>query len=247
MRKKVFIICTISFALFIIPLGFSFCTNAKTNNMNNINRFDLCTDLLKIEYANPYNDLKNAIMKNDFRFIALKLNSVIIPGTDDAYPGFHSEYQKYLHLGYVIFEGITENTKNYKHGRLVTIAKLYAKIYNHSLLTKLKGFEVYDFDKDYSSFHPDLLRIEKANPYEDFEKTRIDKKLNFLAMRGYALYFPGIEGFQKSGKYGYKTIGGSSDSIRNYEHGRLNAIAEYYATIYNQLVLEELEREKQKK
>ena len=38
-------------------------------------------------------------------------------------------------------------------------------------------------------------------------------------------------------KYGYKIISGTSDVVRNYEQGRLTAIAMYYAKKYNNKLL----------
>jgi len=80
----------------------------------------------------------------------------------------------------------------------------------------------------------DLPKYEKANPDNDLKAAIARNDLRFKALRGYAEYVPGVNDYyQKYSKYGLDVIKGTSDVIQSYEHGRLTAIAEYYANHYN--------------
>lgn len=79
----------------------------------------------------------------------------------------------------------------------------------------------------------ELRRYEKANPDQDLRSGIERNDLRFKGLSGYVVDVPGVEDNILIQKYGVDVIGGTSDVIRSYEHGRLTAIARYYAEHYN--------------
>lgn len=81
----------------------------------------------------------------------------------------------------------------------------------------------------------ELRKIELANPEDDLRIAIAAGDLRFIALMGYSRYVPGVlhcfSDYERT--YGYKIVKGTSDSVENYEQGRLTAIAEYYAKTYN--------------
>lgn len=105
--------------------------------------------LPEIEHANPYDDLKSAVAKGDYRFIALYGEGKYYPGTE-LMPDFEKNYGDY---GYKSVYGTSDAVSSYEQGRLTAIAQYYAKRYNSKLMdvlenkkswNKLKIIEGYD-------------------------------------------------------------------------------------------------------
>ena len=85
-----------------------------------------------------------------------------------------------------------------------------------------------------------LQWVENADPIEDASKALARGNTKFMAVYGYALYIPGIEGnsIKKAYEKGnYIAIEGTGDDLCSEEHARLNIIASEYAKIYNQQLL----------
>lgn len=85
-----------------------------------------------------------------------------------------------------------------------------------------------------------LRWIESANPDLDARQAIKRKDFRLRAIYGYSLIVPGVEQtnyveYQK--KYGFNPIEGTSDSLVNAEHARLNQLAYTYAEKYNEVIL----------
>ena len=85
-----------------------------------------------------------------------------------------------------------------------------------------------------------LRWIESANPDLDARQAIKRKDFRLRAIYGYSLIVPGVEQtnydeYQK--KYGFNPIEGTSDSLVNAEHARLNQLAYRYAEKYNEVIL----------
>ena len=92
------------------------------------------------------------------------------------------------------------------------------------------------------SYHPDLLRIEHAEPSIDLKEALQQHDFRFIAIMGYAVYVPGVDDYYENyERYGYKIIEGTSDVIEDSEHGRLIGIAIHYAEIYNKLLIKHIQ------
>lgn len=91
-------------------------------------------DLQKYEKANPENDLKAAIARNDLRFKALMGYGLTVPGVAD----YNEKYSKF---GVDVIKGTSDVIHSYEHGRLITIARYYAEHYNLALLQHISHVE----------------------------------------------------------------------------------------------------------
>ncbi len=105
--------------------------------------------LHQIEHANPYDDLKSAVAKGDYRFITLFGEGMYYPGM-----GLIEDFEKhYGDYGYKPVYGTSDAISSYEQGRLTAIAEYYAKRYNSELmkvlnnkksLSRIKNIEGYD-------------------------------------------------------------------------------------------------------
>lgn len=85
-----------------------------------------------------------------------------------------------------------------------------------------------------------LRWIENADPIKDASNAVKSGNTKFMAVYGFTLYIPGIEGKSIKGAYdedNYIAIEGTGDDLCSEEHVRLNIIASEYAKIYNQQLL----------
>lgn len=93
-----------------------------------------------------------------------------------------------------------------------------------------------------SSSKIDKLRwIEDANPIQDAREAfnQGDKRLR--AVYGYTLVIPGVseeDYVEYKNKFGVNLIEGTSDSLLNDEHARLNNLAYDYAMQYNKTIID---------
>jgi hypothetical protein len=82
--------------------------------------------------------------------------------------------------------------------------------------------------------------LESANPEMDAKKAILEKDFRLRAIYGYVLMIPGVNQenwIEYEKKYGLKPIEGTSDSLINSEHARLQKLASEYALKYNKVIL----------
>ena len=86
-----------------------------------------------------------------------------------------------------------------------------------------------------------LQWLYKVNPEKDANQAIAKGDFRLMAVYGYTLIVPGIKGdYRKYEKtYGIHPIEGTSDFIKNNEHGKLNALAKKYAEKYNLTILKQ--------
>ncbi len=86
----------------------------------------------------------------------------------------------------------------------------------------------------------ELKWLDNANPVQDAEKAILEGDFRLRAIYGYSLIVPGIEQdeydeYEK--KLGFNPIAGTSDSLANSEHARLQQAASVYCLKYNNVLL----------
>ncbi len=86
-----------------------------------------------------------------------------------------------------------------------------------------------------------MLRwLETANATLDANRALKSGNTKLMAVYGYALHIPGIEGKQIKDAYikgNYIAIEGTADDLCSEEHAKLNSLASEYAKIYNKTLL----------
>jgi hypothetical protein len=81
-----------------------------------------------------------------------------------------------------------------------------------------------------------LKWVENADPDKDAEKAIINGNAKFIAVYGFAIYFPGADAIQVANALetgDYIEIESTGDDLCSEEHARLNNIAIEYAETYN--------------
>ena len=81
-------------------------------------------ELRRLIDASPTDDAKEAIRRNDLRFLAARGYALTVPGIDDYHERFSEKYK------YRIIEGTTDTPKDNEGFRLQDRAIEYAKSYN---------------------------------------------------------------------------------------------------------------------
>jgi len=84
-----------------------------------------------VEHANPEVDCKNALRKNDMRFVGMLSFAVFVPGVGD----YEDRYSRTN--GVKILKGTTDTPKGAKEVRFQDRAEIYAEAYNRCLLKYL--------------------------------------------------------------------------------------------------------------
>ena len=92
-----------------------------------------------------------------------------------------------------------------------------------------------------------LKWLESANPELDAKRAIDRKDFRLRAVYGYILLAPGVDQrdyneYKKT--FGFNPIEGTSDSLINGEHARLNRLASEYAFRYNKVILNYKKKEK---
>ena len=85
-----------------------------------------------------------------------------------------------------------------------------------------------------------LKWLESANPEMDAKKAIAEKDFRLRAIYGYVLMIPGVnqeDWIEYEKTYGLNPIEGTSDSLINEEHARLQKLASEYALKYNKVIL----------
>jgi hypothetical protein len=86
-----------------------------------------------------------------------------------------------------------------------------------------------------------LRWLESANPEIDAKKAIAGKDFRLKAIYGYVLMIPGVnqeDWIEYEKTYGLNPIEGTSDSLINEEHARLQKLASEYASKYNKVILD---------
>jgi len=97
------------------------------------------------------------------------------------------------------------------------------------------------FASDSSSKIDKLRWLEEANPIQDARQASNQGDHRLRAVYGYTLVIPGVnekEHAEYRNKYGVNPIEGTSDSLINDEHARLNKLAYDYAMQYNKIIID---------
>jgi hypothetical protein len=81
-------------------------------------------ELRRLKDANPADDAKEAIHRNDLRFLAVRGYTITVPGINDYQERFATKYK------YRIIEGTSDAVRNDEDRKLQNSAVEYAKAYN---------------------------------------------------------------------------------------------------------------------
>jgi hypothetical protein len=81
--------------------------------------------------ANPQMDAQAALQKNDFRFMALALRGVVIPGVDQS-----KSLQLEMRCGVIFMQGVSDTVRGTGQLKLMQKAHEYASQYNAVILTR---------------------------------------------------------------------------------------------------------------
>ncbi len=96
------------------------------------NENEIIESLKWIESADAVEDVKNAISRQDYRFIGIAGYGIKVPGLpDDKYWEYTEKY------GINVIKGTSDVIYGDEHARLIRIAENYAEIYNNMLLQHL--------------------------------------------------------------------------------------------------------------
>lgn len=91
-----------------------------------------------------------------------------------------------------------------------------------------------------TKLHPELERMETADPKADLDVAIAANDFRFVGVYGIGFWCP--EADHRDKVYGTKGINGTSDFSVNDRHFDLNCKASRYARAYNKLLINELDR-----
>ena len=87
--------------------------------------------------------------------------------------------------------------------------------------------------------------LNQADPLEDSESAIARSDYRFIGLYGVGAYVPVVNIQCLDPEKDVKYIKGTSDLLENYEHSKLNAIAQVYAEYYNMRMLVYLQKYKE--
>lgn len=139
-------------------------------------------ELESLNINNPKQDFATKVGHDDFRFFGLYGYTQYFPGIKEDEYKFVEEYGK------LMFEGTSDAIESDEHGKLIQKARLYAEIYNTTLLTYLKK---YNF-KPKDGYIPDketAIKIAIAIWTPIYGKKEIEKQKPYNAALDSGIWF----------------------------------------------------------
>lgn len=100
-------------------------------------------------------------------------------------------------------------------------------------------------DSDNTELIDEMQWLNQADPLEDFENAIARSDYRFIGLYGVGAYVPIVNIQCLNPEKDIKFINGTSDALENYEHSKLNAIAQVYAEYYNIRMLIYLQKHKE--
>jgi len=110
--------------MLLLVAGNGCTTNTVTMNDNS-------QQLAWLHNANPQADAQAALEKNDYRFMAMALRGVVIPGVEQS-----RSLQIELRCGVIMMEGVSDTVRGEKQLGLMKQAHEYAAKYNTVILQR---------------------------------------------------------------------------------------------------------------